>query len=298
METVTYPEFKRLTFKDKSIIEQLSEGLEPNSDTSFFTLFSWSNSILKTYYSVLNGNLIFKIPDVFGENLVITLVGNNKIEDSVDRILRDYPSLSEIPQNVLEKLPKNRFISKEEPENFEYVYDLKKSSEMEGAEYSSIRHKLSKFIKEYGDHIQVKEIYPNILWYKNNYKDLHKKWINSSDNKNKKVSHFEKSALYKFIKYRSKFNSVCYGFFYKGELIGFCSNVIMNNTTVIGNHSKADKRFRGLYNYIFYKNSELLYKKGFKYINLEQDIGDEGIREFKNWLKPSFLIKKYNISLA
>lgn len=58
--------------------------------------------------------------------------------------------------------------------------------------------------------------------------------------------------------------------------------------------AKGDKDVKGLYQYMFSKTAELI-DENYKYMNLEQDLGQLSLRRMKSSYKPEFMAKKYRI---
>ena len=69
---------------------------------------------------------------------------------------------------------------------------------------------------------------------------------------------------------------------------------IAGNTTYIIHVEKAIGQYRGIYQFINQAYASVLPKK-FHYINREQDLGNDGLRQAKMTYRPSGFIKKYRV---
>lgn len=80
------------------------------------------------------------------------------------------------------------------------------------------------------------------------------------------------------------------------EVIAFSIGEPLNNDTFIVHVEKAFSRIKGAYPMI---NREFLFHEAssFKYVNREDDAGDEGLRKAKLSYNPEYLIEKYNAIL-
>ena len=82
-----------------------------------------------------------------------------------------------------------------------------------------------------------------------------------------------------------------------GKVCAFCFGERLNVDTMVVHIMKARNDMDGLYTVIL---NEFLKREctGFKYVNLEQDLGMEGLRKSKTSYHPIKRIKKYIIDLA
>jgi hypothetical protein len=71
---------------------------------------------------------------------------------------------------------------------------------------------------------------------------------------------------------------------------------VLNSDTVIVHVEKAFQDYRGAYQFI---NREFVKKiaPGYKYVNREDDIGDEGLRKAKESYYPIFMLEKFTATL-
>jgi hypothetical protein len=69
---------------------------------------------------------------------------------------------------------------------------------------------------------------------------------------------------------------------------------IAGGTTYVIHFEKALSQFRGLYQFINMSFASILPDK-YTFINREQDLGDEGLRQAKMSYRPAGFVKKYRI---
>ena len=72
----------------------------------------------------------------------------------------------------------------------------------------------------------------------------------------------------------------------------------MQDNYFIGHFEKADPKVEGLYQYLKHAVALNLSERGVKYMNIEQDLGVEGLRHAKMGSHPVHFLKKYTVSLA
>jgi len=84
--------------------------------------------------------------------------------------------------------------------------------------------------------------------------------------------------------------------FADGQPAGFLLGEALNNDTFTIHFAKADVRFNGIYQFLFSRFA-MDFCPEFDYLNLEQDLGTEGLRKNKESYRPNMMAHKYRISL-
>lgn len=81
-----------------------------------------------------------------------------------------------------------------------------------------------------------------------------------------------------------------------GKPMGFIIAEPLNEETFTIHFAKADIRFKGSYQYMFSAFAKE-YCPNYLYINLEQDMGKEGLRKTKLSYRPDLMARKFRVSL-
>ena len=83
----------------------------------------------------------------------------------------------------------------------------------------------------------------------------------------------------------------------EGRISAIALGEPLNSNTFVMHMMKADPNMPGLYQVI---NNEFLIQevKGFEYLNLEQDLGVEGLRRSKSSYHPVSMVRKYTLEPA
>ncbi len=84
--------------------------------------------------------------------------------------------------------------------------------------------------------------------------------------------------------------------FADGKPAGFLLGEALNDDTFTIHFAKADVRFNGIYQFLFSRFT-VDFCPDFEYLNLEQDLGTEGLRKNKESYRPNLMAHKYRISL-
>lgn len=70
----------------------------------------------------------------------------------------------------------------------------------------------------------------------------------------------------------------------------------INSETFVIHFAKGKKRFKGLYQYM-YNTFALIMPEKYKYLNFEQDMGNEAIRSSKSSYHPDMMVRKFSVTI-
>jgi uncharacterized protein len=82
-----------------------------------------------------------------------------------------------------------------------------------------------------------------------------------------------------------------------GHLVGFAIGERLNPETFVEHHEKANRDFKGAYQYILHALAEAI-AEGSIFINRGQDLGVPGLRRAKLSWQPAGLVRKYTLQAA
>lgn len=290
---------KKLTIRDKTIIERVVNRFLPFSDFNYTSLFVWDVKN-QTYYKLINGNLLIKFFDYITGRPIYSLVGSRNIERTFEEIFNLYhiDKLEMVPEKTVRQLhrPKLNYEIVQCRDHYDYIYSIKDFLTFSGKHFGSKRNGINRLIKQYGGRItsvkidiKHKDVKSNILkifemWER-------KKGVKRSSSKNELI------ALERLLKYSRHFNLVAVGIFVDGKMIGFSIAEKVQYKYAIIHFEKADPDYYGVYEFITQQISIQLSNMGCKYVNWEQDLGLEGLRVSKLSYKPLRFLKKFSIKL-
>lgn len=83
----------------------------------------------------------------------------------------------------------------------------------------------------------------------------------------------------------------------KGEPVAFSVYEAINPSTAAIHIEKADRNFKGLYQIINQETAKAIDAEGYAFINREEDMGQEGLRQAKLSYAPSEIIPSYTLTL-
>ncbi len=299
MSLPNFPQFKELTLEDKKHIDQILHTIPPYSDFIFSSLWCW-NTTPVIEISTLNNNLVLKMPDYVTNKSLMTFLGSNLIEETINTLLEYSQQLG--LEAVLRLLPEHNFkdydLSKlhskyhlvEDRDNFDYILSVDKVASMTGL-YRK-RNKVNLFKKNYKYKIIIEDL--NQKEVQNKILKFVKDWFKNHKNP-QAVNDNELIAINKLLRHSQELNPKVMCVYVEGELAGFSIFELFNKEYAIHAFQKAKRDYKGIYEFLYHNLANYLKEKKCVYLNIEQDLGIEGLRQAKLGYNPHFL-KKYTIT--
>lgn len=294
-----FPHFKTFELDDRVFIEEFTKQFPPYNDFEFTSLWTY-NTADKNAFSVLNNNLVIKIQDFITGDFFYSFLGTNETKNTITKLLKkskedNYAKLYLVPEINFQSLAKLQelFSIKEDRDSFDYIISVDETANLEGSKYSTRRNHINKFKKNYPNHtiemidLTRKEIKQDIiklffLWEK-------------QKGKNRNETVIELTAIEKFLDLVHTVPIQGLGIYIQGELIGFSTYHIVQDSYAILSFIKGNTSYIGIYEYLYQEIAKQLKKLGVKYLNYEQDLGIPGLRKAKLLWHPVFFLKKYTI---
>ncbi|PKN36585.1 MAG: hypothetical protein CVU62_14780 [Deltaproteobacteria bacterium HGW-Deltaproteobacteria-2] len=193
-----------------------------------------------------------------------------------------------IPQEWLSYFPEDKFIISYDESESDYIYLTEKMASFKGKQYLRHRNHLHQFLSSYAP--EGKPISAD------NFQDavtVLQKWQNNSKSTPEKTD-FEqcREALQKFS------GLALWGIIYYivNEPAGFIIGEALNTDTFCLHFAKASTKYHGIYEFMFNDTAKRLQSE-YKYLNLEEDMGNKNLRRTKSSYGTEFLLKKYRVSV-
>lgn len=295
-----FPTFKKLELSDKNQIDSIISKYPPYSDYIFSSLWAWDvNKDLEI--SILNENLITKTRDYITGEVFLAFLGNKNIGETSSSLI-EY-SKTNYGNATLKLIPNHNFISSEvtllsekyevleDRNNFDYILNTDETSTLSGLKYANKKNKLNYFNKNYTP--ITKFIESNFLEIHQDIKDLTNQWSNAKKQQKKSniINQIEIAAIDRLIIDGHNFNIIIFSVYINNKLSGFAIFEIIDKDHAVIGFQKADLSFKGINEFIISQVSKYLFEKNVKNLNIEQDLGIEGLRISKMDYNPKFFIK-------
>jgi hypothetical protein len=296
-----FPTFESISISSKEEINNVVDKFKPYSDFNFVSMFSWDvqQSML---VSELNKNLVVRFKDYTSDNSFLSFIGDNNIDETIKALIKYSgehgmkPQLHLIPEAVVEKIQNpTDFIVKEDRDSHDYIVLSLKLSELKGKNYAAKRNGRNKFVAIHGERTKLKHLQIDDLVTKDILNTFHN-WRQVSE-KQLEEAESELLATQRLLVHSDHFELMNLGIYIDEVMVAYSIYEIRGDFA-IGHFEKAIKTYPGLYDFLKHYTADELHKKGVKYINYEQDLGIEGIRNAKLLLHPETFLKKFTIKLT
>lgn len=296
-----FPQFKPLEVQDKPLIDSIVNDFLPYSDFNFISL--WSYNVDGTIIiSQLHNNLIVRFEDYIDKKNFYSFIGRNNVEHTIN-VLLEYskqqdlvPVLKLVPHDSINEIlfSNHNFKIVADRDNFDYILSINDIINLDGLENDSKLRLVKKFWREH-PHIHIQKIDASDKFFQEQLIYLFFKWKDSKNKEDSEILH-ELYAFKRLLSHAKYFNLLTIGVYDKNELIGFKVNELLPNDYVIGHFGKGNMNYRGITEIIFNESAKLTRDLGYKYINIEQDLGIQGLRVAKQLWRPITMLRKYTIS--
>jgi hypothetical protein len=290
-----YPRFSKLNLSHKSDVRAITRLFPPYSDFNFVSLYAW-NTDNQTRLSVLNDNLVIQLADYMTNEITYSILGKEKIGDSLQKLFSLTNELRLVPETVIDSIQdQSRYDIVEDKDSFDYVYSLRKLVAMEGAGYKNKRKKIRRFTKRYSDLVKVTHRRSIDSDNKDELKQFFSKWI-IENNKDEKEFLMEREAISRSLDEFRNLNLLLTEMRVDNRLIAFSIHEVLGNHALC-HFEKELLSYENCSHYLIDQNSRHLSMKGCAYVNWEQDLGLPGLRENKQYYRPDKYLKKYTVRL-
>lgn len=289
-----FPKFTTIKIGHMELVQDFSKGFLPYSDFNFTSLYSWSINN-DTQLSILDDNLVIKLPEYSTGKATYSIFGEKNVDGSVRLLLSKFGKLELVPEIVIDNIVDRGGISiNEDRDSFDYVYSVANMAAMKGGGYKTKRKLIGRFNSEFPQakihKINDAKYNPEIIKY------LLKQWMAERKDDINKSSEYK--AILKLI--RSYKDLPVYGFILTANdlPIGFSVLEDINPTYSVCHFQKTLRRYPNSDPFFSKEIAMFLDKKDVKYLNWEQDLGFEGMRTMKLSYKPESFLKKFTITDA
>ncbi len=223
------------------------------------------------------------------ELLLDAILTHSRQENDNEIILRH------VPAETIAYLRRDPRIEKIEHDrdNHDYVYSVDKFIHFRNRKLKTRKKELEKLYKKHPD-LDVRYDLQHNTALVVDIKKLYQTWVRQTNQ-----SRWEKDydALCRVMK-QQIVPQIIVAIYKDSEMIGFTINELIHRSYYMGFSGKANRKYPGLSIALEHETAKIMKTTyGCKYLNLEQDLGIEGLRNFKLSLSPDRLVKKYKVTV-
>ena len=294
MSVPCYPDFIPLSLDLKDVLHpRLSLTVDGVSEFTFSGLFLFRNryGYMISRNGPDGGFIITGIqPDSGGKKFFMTPCGP-PTDDVLKSLFDTHDYWKNISETVLEKsrqrLEEWGISVAEDRDNFDYLYFRSELAELAGKKFHKKKNLVNQFLNIYA-HEQyplTRELIPRAMEILEQWR-MDKSVLKAGGDGDYSAA---REALEKFDSLSLR-GSV---YFADGKPAAYCMGESIAKGRMFAVHfEKALDQYKGIYQFMNQAFAAAL-PRFFTYINLEQDLGDDGLRQAKMTYRPSGFVKKY-----
>lgn len=267
---------------------------ERSADNTFSNLWGWTSNY--QYEWAFDNDLCWlrhKKGDAYYYN---TPAGNWKFQDWAKLIQEKLPPFAEmdrIPEALALKLhlacgDKIKLV--EQPDQWEYVYDVEQLINLDGPKYHTKRQLANHFINYYDTRYAdiTPTQFPDIIKFQ-------KSWMKNEGRDKEPLIISENEAILKILHDWDKLPVKLFGsiLYVDDKIAAYTIGEELDSQKLMVHFEKASLEYKGAYQAI--NRTFLQHHDSYKYVNREQDLGIPGLRRAKQDYHPCIFIKKYHI---
>ncbi|MGN1098518.1 MAG: DUF2156 domain-containing protein [Clostridia bacterium] len=287
--------FREITAQDKFIFDKYKQNDNIASEASFATLFIWND-----YYNAkvaddgeffyFQFNVKDRIPSYYFP------VGGGDVNKALDR-LKEYTRANGhimafrlVNESQLEKLMNyggTEFVYNEERDCEDYMYQSEKLISLAGKKLHAKRNHINYFVENYN--YSYEEVTPEVAV--NECAPLMYELVSEKDHN---LNPFELSAMKLFFENYSILGEKGAVIRVDGKIVAMSFGEAITDDVALIQLEQARDEYRGAYqmiNKLFCENAW----SDYTFINREEDMGIDGLRQAKESYQPIFLVKKYTV---
>jgi hypothetical protein len=270
------------------LLENFNQLNLPLSDYTFANIFLFRNI---SHYEFLQTDcgLFISGHNRQGQSYIMPLNDLRNCDQQTFEILLDGQNFFfPIPEEWLSFFPEDKFVINYDESESDYLYLTEKMASFKGNQYNRHRNHLNQFFSAYIPRAEAISIHNA-----QQAMSVLNVWQDDSRLASAKTD-FEqcREALENF----SALDLWGTLYYIDDEPAGFILGEALNTETFVLHFAKASKKYHGIYEFMFNDTARRLLPQ-YKFMNLEEDMGNKNLRRTKGSYGPEVLLKKYHICL-
>jgi hypothetical protein len=293
-------DFKEITLEDREWVrERLAAEKNSSSDYSFANLFIW-RQVSKTRVADVNGFFCAIGNTFINEEICMYPTGRGDVCSVVEKLLEDanergitlrIRGATKEQADLLCGLFPDKFEVENRRTEWDYLYLVEDLSRLAGKKYHGKRNHIKRFMDEEWAYEAITEqnlpecTAMNDAWCKK---------YGCMNNEDSSIS-MEQCAVHEAIRHFSALQLEGGLLRRHGEVVAFTIGEPLNDEVYIVHIEKAFSEIQGAYPMI---NQQFVLHnmQNYRYVNREDDVGDEGLRKAKMSYHPHMMLEKYTLT--
>lgn len=283
-----YPDLRAINFDMRSALHphlsMLPDGI---SEFTFAGLYLFRDTY-NYHVARLPGENIIVVGEKEGASFCMLPCGIPEDHGLLQEIIQQHRSIKGLSERhidhglkVFEELG---YVVHEDRDNFDYLYHREDLAHLEGRRFHKKRNHVNAFINTYSF-----EEAPMELRHRDDAREILEAWQSTRHDRS------DYAAAKEAIDRMEELNFSGYIIHVDGRPAAYTlGEPVMRGRSFIVHFEKARDEYRGIYQYINKAFAASL-PRHYLWINREQDLGDEGLRQSKMTYRPSGFVKKFRV---
>lgn len=291
MEVPSYPQSRKLALADKESFDLLFNELQPRiSELTFAGLYLFRHA--HNYRLTKVGDALVILGCRYDGSPFFFPPLSGDIPSALDRLFADGHSLYGADEAFANRyLVSQRWIVESDRDNFDYLYLRADLAELRGHRYHKKRNRVNVFTKNYDF-----EVSPYSREHLDGCRRLLASWQEERMRGEVNLSlEKEAQATAGALEFADQLGLSGLVVLVNKVVSGFVIGERLNRNTSVCHFEKADPQMEGLSQFLDREFNRCLFTDC-TYVNREQDLGEEGLRDAKDSYHPVELITKYQVS--
>ena len=281
--------------RQQEYISLLQKCAQVSSDYSFSNIFSWADEYGLEWSWV--DDLVW-VKQTRPDQLCWAPLGNWETTDwqrFFDRYTMKGTVFTRVPENLVEiwkRTVAERIVAKEERRNWDYIYDRNELIELKGNRFHKKKNLLNQFIKKYD--YRYLPFGPHLI---EAAMAMQADWCSWRDCESSSVLSAENRSVQRVLAHWQDLQGLTGGVIQVEDLIvAYTIGERLSPDTIVIHYEKGCPDYKGVYQAI--NQMFLSHLNGdYRWINREQDLGEEGLRKAKLSYHPVGFLKKFRVTV-
>lgn len=297
-----FPSAKALALEDRDAVERITRRFPPYSDFNFLNLYSWDAGE-RVRLSSLNGNLVIRFADYLTDEPFYMFLGPHRPDETAATLLAQAaaegiePRLRLIPEAVAKELDPARFEVRNSSDQDDYIVCLASIAACEGRAWHRQRTAIRHFEAAHGSaRFEALDLGDDAV--RADLLALCARWCDRRRHARDEAADYDRDALGRCLASFSRHLSA-FGLYVGDELAAFSLTEDLGDGYAIHHFEKAAHwSYAGIVPFFDRGVARLLLARGFRYLNLEEDLGLLGLRQAKRARRPVSYLRKFEVVRA
>jgi uncharacterized protein len=296
--------FKPLELEDRELFQKYLRGYNFNTyEYSFSTLYLW-RKLCSVEYAIIAGALVVKKTERNVGTYFMQPIGYTK--ENIKEVINILIEMKRRDRNIkclfrdieepfideLRELFSQEICLCEDVNNFDYIYNREELMTLRGNRFHKKRNHYNQFIATYN--FEARDLLEDGVI--NDCRIFAEEWTEGREKITSQLEH-ELEGINDVLSNIKQLNLQGMAVYIDGKIAGFTIGEKVNGKMAIIHIEKANAEYRGIYAYV---NKTFIerYFNDVTFINREEDLGVEGLREAKKSYHPVKLEKKFIVNVG